>query len=184
MKHAKSLTTLASVLVLAFVIANPLLATTADAAAVLDSPSAAAANLGVSFEIVARGRAGVQPTPEAAFEGTHSTTMTLEFVIEERATRGVLLSITRGEISLNGTVFVFDEGVGFAARPEVGTLNVTVVFGFRINVTGPSGESAELVFLGGVRRTQRVGPLLIMRGQLVAGETVFMLGQLGRIHRV
>ena len=169
MKHAKSLTTLASVLVLAFVIANPLLATTADAAAVLDSPSAAAANLGVSFEIVARGRAGVQPTPEAAFEGTHSTTMTLEFVIEERATRGVLLSITRGEISLNGTVFVFDEGVGF---------------GFRINVTGPSGESAELVFLGGVRRTQRVGPLLIMRGQLVAGETVFMLGQLGRIHRV
>jgi hypothetical protein len=184
MKHAKFLITLAPVLVLAFVIATPLLTTPADAAAVLQSPSAAAANLGESFEIVARGRAGVQPDQDGTFEVTLSTQMNLEFTIEERATQGVLLSTTQGEIILNDTVFVFDEGVGFAARPEAEALNVTVVFGFRINMTGPNGETAELVLLGGVKRTQRVGPVLIMRGRLVVGETVFVLGQLGRIYRV
>ncbi|TFF96045.1 hypothetical protein EU546_02210 [Candidatus Thorarchaeota archaeon] len=183
MKHAKTIITLTSVLVLAIVVATPLLTTPADAAAVLDSASAASANISESFSIVARGRAVATPTEDDTRRELYLTNMSLTFLIEAKGARGVILSVADGRISLNDSVFTFDEGHGFAARPESGDLNVTVVFGFRINFTGPEGEVAQLSLVGGVKRTWRFGPILIMRGQLTVGDSVFMLGQLGRIHR-
>ncbi len=181
MKHAKTIT-LTSVLVLVFAIVTPLLTTTADAAAVLESPPAATANIGASFEIVARGRAGPVVT-EDEFRFTYVTRMTLEFTIEEIAPRGVLLRVQGGMFTLNDTEFRVDEGVGFAARPQNSEINVTVVFGFKINMTGPNGEAASLAFVGGVKRTQRFGPVLIMRGILNVDDAAFVVAQLGRIHR-
>ena len=183
MKHAKIIS-LTSVLVLALTIVTPLLTTNADAAAVLQLPTAAAANIGESFEIMARGRAGCQPSEGEEFQFTYLTRMTVGFVIEKRGDRGVVLSICVGTFSLNDTLFTVDEGVGFAARPQVGELNVTVVFGFRLNMTGPDGGSASLIFVGGVKRTQRLDPVLIIKGILDMDGTVFMFAQLGKIHRV
>ena len=85
---------------------------------------------------------------------------------------------------MNDTLFEFDEGLGIAGRPEEGRFNGTIVFGFRINVTGPNGEVAQLEFRGFVKRTQEHGPLLIMQGRLVLDNQVFVFRQIGRIHRI
>lgn len=183
MKHAKSIITLISVVLLAIVIADPLLTNTADAAAVLESDSAASANLGKPFRIVARGRAFLKPAEGRPNQTFYVTEMSLEFLIQQRGNRGVLLSVSGGELLLNDSLYVFDEGVGFAARPEEGSLIVAVVFGFRINMTGPNGEATILSFVGGIKRTHRAGPVLIMRGSLTMGDTKVMLAQLGRIHQ-
>ncbi|MCK4566543.1 MAG: hypothetical protein KAU48_04460, partial [Candidatus Thorarchaeota archaeon] len=78
----------------------------------------------------------------------------------------------------------FDEGLGIAGRPEEGRFNGTIVFGFRINVTGPNGEEVQLEFRGFVKRTQERGPLLLMQGRLVLDDQVFVFRQIGLIHKI
>jgi hypothetical protein len=163
---------------------SPIFATTADAVAVLESPATAAANLGVSFEILARGRAGEAPVNRTELEADYVTNMTLQFTILGRGDRGIILDVLSGQFSLNSTIYTFDLGRGFAARPVRSELNVTAIFGFRINMTGPDDVQAQLIFLGGIKRTTNHGPVLVMRGRLIVGDQVFVIGQLGRIHRV
>jgi hypothetical protein len=137
-----------------------------------------------TFEILARGRAGELPENRSEFEANIFTNMTLQFAILARGERGVILDVQEGHFSLNSTIFSFDVGRGFAARPVQSNLNVTATFGFRINMTGPEDIEAQLIFLGGVRRTPDYGPLLVMRGRLIIGDTTYVFGQLGRIFRV
>ncbi|MHA1769900.1 MAG: hypothetical protein ACTSV3_08670 [Candidatus Thorarchaeota archaeon] len=184
MNHKKKFVTFVSSLVLMMLVISPIFATTADAAAVLESPVAATANLGQSFEILARGRAGDLPAERSEFKAIYFTNMTLRFTIVARGERAVLLDVLGGRFSLNSTVFLFDEGIGFAARPERSDLNVTVVFRFKINMTGPDGVEAQLVLLGGVKRVPGRAPLLIMRGLVTVGSSAYVFRQLGRIHRI
>ncbi len=184
MKHATKLLTITSVLVLVFIVAFPLFTVTADAAAVLESPAAATASVGDSFEILARGRGGFRVDNREDFLANCKTRMSLQFLIARQGERGVLLEVLAGDLSLNDTIFSFDDGAGFAGRPQDERLNGTIVFGFRINMTGPQGESAQLEFIGRVRRTEDNGPFLFMKGRLTIGEVIFVFAQIGRIHRV
>jgi hypothetical protein len=184
MKRAKKTLTLLSALALVFIIAFPLMTTTVDAASVLEREAAATASIGDTFEILARGRGGFTLEDMENFEADYLTNMTLEFTITRRGERGVLLEVLDGQFSLNDTVFEFNEGLGIAGRPEEGRFNGTLVFGFRINVTGPDGEVAQLKFRGIVKRTLEHGPLLIMQGRLVLEDQIFVFRQIGRIHRI
>ncbi len=184
MKHAKKTFTILSALVLVFIVAFPLVTTPVDAAAVLETEAAATASIGDSFEILARGRGGFALDDMEDFEADYLTRMDLEFKIIRRGERGVLLEVLDGHFSLNDTIFDFDEGLGIAGRLEEGLFNGTIVFGFRINVTGPNGEEAQLEFRGFVKRTQELGPLLVMQGRLVLDDQVFVFRQIGRIHRI
>ncbi|MFX1483843.1 MAG: hypothetical protein ACFFCP_11730 [Promethearchaeota archaeon] len=183
MTHAKKLLTLASALLLVFLVAFPSFATT-DAAMVLESPAAAAASVGDSFLIRARGRGGVQTIEREDFVVNYHTEMNLEFRIIRRGDRGVVLEVLGGTFSLNSTVYTFDAGLGFAGKPQNERFNGTeLVFGFRINATSPTGESAETTIFGGVRRHHDIRPTLIMRGRIVISDTSIVFGQLGRIQR-
>lgn len=183
MKHAKKLLTLTSALLLVFLVASPSFATT-DAALVLESPAATTASIGDSFLIHARGRAGIQPEERDDFVANYFTEMDLEFRIIRRGERGVILEVLSGSFSLNSTIYAFDEGLGVAGKPQNERFNGTeLVFGFRINATGPSGESIELAFLGGVKRNQDIRPILIMKGRVILSDTTFVFGQLGMIQR-
>ncbi|MFW9843541.1 MAG: hypothetical protein ACFFEV_03080, partial [Candidatus Thorarchaeota archaeon] len=141
MRITKKSMTLLSALALVFIIASPLMAPTVDAASVLETEAAATASIGDTFEILARGRGGYTLEIEE-FEADYLTQMNLEFTIIRRGERGVLLEVLDGCFSLNDTTYDFDEGFGIAGRPEQGRFNGTIVFGFRINVTGPNGEVA------------------------------------------
>jgi hypothetical protein len=184
MKHAKKLLIIASVSVLILLLASPMFTTTADAAVVLESPAAAAASVGDSFGIVARGRGGFRTDSIEEFTANYQTQMSLNFLIARRGERGVLLQVLTGTFSINDTVYSFNDGIGFAGRPQDGRFNKTIVFGFRINVTGPSGERGQLEFIGRVRRTESNGPFLVMRGRLILGDSAFVFAQIGRIHRI
>jgi hypothetical protein len=184
MMHAKKLLTITSVLVLIFIVASPVFTTTADAAVALESPAAAAASIGDSFGIVARGRGGFRADALEEFTANYQTRMSLDFLIARRGERGVLLQVLTGTFSINDTIYSLDDGVGFAGRPQDERLNGTIVFGFRINVTGPDSESGQLEFIGRVRRTESNGPFLIMRGRLILGNLIFVFAQIGRIHRI
>ena len=183
MKHATKLLTLGSVFVLVFIVAAPMFTVPADAATVLESPTAATASLGDSFGIIARGRGGTLVDNREEFLANYQTRMSLNFTIARQGERGVILEVLAGEFALNDTIFSFDDGIGFAGRPQDERLNGTIVFGFRINMTDPLGETAQLEFLGRVRRTENNGPLLFMKGRLTIGEMVFVFAQIGRIHR-
>ena len=183
MKHAAKILTITSALVLVFIVALPMFTAAADAATVLESPAAATASIGDSFQILARGRGGFRVENREDFLTNYKTRMSLEFVIARQGERGVLLEVITGDFALNDTIFTFTDGVGFAGRPQNERLNGTIVFGFRINMTGVQGESAQLEFIGGVRRTENNGPLLFMKGRLSIGEEVFLFAQIGRIHR-
>jgi hypothetical protein len=183
MKHAKKLLTLTSAMLLVFLVAFPSFATT-DAALVLESPVAATASIGDSFFIHARGRVGFQPEERDDFVVNYFAEMDLKFRILGRGERGVVLEVLSGSFSLNSTAFVFDEGLGIAGNPQNERFNGTeLVFGFRINATGPNSENAELAFLGGVKRIQDIRPILIMKGRVIISDTSFVFGQLGRIQR-
>lgn len=184
MNHTKKSLTILSALALVFIIAFPLMTTTVDAASALENEAAAIANIGNSFEILARGRGGYTIEDMEEFEASYFTQMNLTFAITRRGERGVLLEVHDGYFSMNGTTFVFDEGLGIAGRSEEGRFNGTIVFGFRINITGPNGEVAQLAFRGIVKRTQERGPLLIMQGRLILDDQVFVFRQIGRIHRI
>ena len=184
MKRAKKTLTFLSALALVFIIAFPLMTTTVDAASVLEKEAAATASIGDSFEILARGRGGFTIEDMENFEADYLTRMELDFKITRRGERGVLLEVLDGHFSLNDTTFDFDEGLGIAGRPEEGRFNGTIVFGFRINVTGPNGEEAQLEFRGFVKRTQERGPLLLMQGRLVLDDQVFVFRQIGLIHKI
>ena len=184
MKHAKKSLTILSALALVFIIAFPLMTTTVDAASVLENEAAATASIGDTFEILARGRGGYTLEDMENFKAEYLTSMALEFTITRRGERGVLLEVLDGKFSLNDTTFAFNEGFGIAGRPEQGRFNGTIIFGFRINVTGSDGEVAQLEFRGIVKRTQEHGPLLIMKGRLVLEGQIFVFRQLGRIHRI
>jgi len=184
MKHAKKSLTILSVVALVFIIAFPLMTSTADAASVLEKEAAATASIGNTFEIQARGRGGYTLEDMENFEADYFAQMNLEFTITRRGERGVLLEVLDGHFLLNDTTYDFDEGLGIVARPEQGRFNGTMVFGFRINITGPNDEVAQLEFRGIVKRTQEHGPLLIMQGRLVIENQVFVFRQVGRIHRI
>jgi hypothetical protein len=184
MRITKKSLTLLSALALVFIIAFPLMTSTVDAASVLEKEAAATASIGDTFEILARGRGGYTLENMEEFEANYLTNMDLEFTITRRGERGVLLEVLDGSFSLNDTIFEFDEGLGIAGRPEEGRFNGTLVFGFRINVTGPDGEVAQLEFRGIVKRTLEHGPLLVMQGRLVLENQVFVFRQIGRIHRI
>jgi hypothetical protein len=184
MKHAKKLLIITSVSVLILLLASPIFTTTADAAVVLESPAAAAASVGDSFGIVARGRGGFRTDSIEEFTANYQTQMSLNFLIARRGERGVLLQVLTGTFSINDTAYSFNDGIGFAGRPQDERLNSTIVFGFRINVTGPSGERGQLEFIGRVRRTESNGPFLVMRGRLILGDSAFVFAQIGRIHRI
>lgn len=183
MKHAKKIVTITSAIVLVFIVALPMFTATVDAATVLESPAAATASIGDSFEILARGRGGFRVENREDFLANYKTRMSLEFMIARQGERGVLLEVLTGDFALNDTIFTFIDGVGFAGRPLNERLNGTIVFGFRINMTGAQGESAQLEFIGRVRRTENNGPFLLMKGRLTIGEEVFVFAQIGRIHR-
>jgi hypothetical protein len=183
MKHATKLLTITSALVLVFIIAFPIFTTTIDAASVLESPAAATASVGDSFEILARGRGGLRVENREDFLANYKTQMNLDFLIARQGGRGVLLEVLAGDFALNDTIFGFDDGIGFAGRPQDERFNGTIVFSFRINMTGPQGEIAQLEFLGRVRRTENNGPFLFMKGRLTIGEVIFVFAQIGRIHR-
>jgi len=184
MKHAKKSLTILSVVALVFIIAFPLMTSTADAASVLEKEAAATTSIGNTFEIQARGRGGYTLEDMENFEADYFAQMNLEFTITRRGERGVLLEVLDGHFLLNDTTYDFDEGLGIVARPEQGRFNGTMVFGFRINITGPNDEVAQLEFRGIVKRTQEHGPLLIMQGRLVIENQVFVFRQVGRIHRI
>ena len=185
MKHAKKSLTILSALAFVFIIAFPLMTTTVDAASVLEREAAVTASIGDTFEILARGRGGNTLEDMDEFKADYLTHMDLEFTITRRGERGVLLEVLDGHFSLNDTIFEFDEGgLGIVGRPEEGRFNGTLVFGFRINVTGPDGEVAQLAFRGIVKRTFEHGPLLVMQGRLVQEDQVFVFRQIGRIHRI
>jgi hypothetical protein len=184
MKVPKKSLTILSAFALVFIIAFPLMTTTVDAASVLEREAAATASIGDTFEILARGRGGFTLEDMEDFEANYLTHMDLDFTIARRGERGVLLEVLDGQFSLNDTIFEFDEGIGIAGRPAEGRFNGTLVFGFRINVTGPDGEIAQLEFRGIVKRTLEHGPILVMQGRLVLEDQVFVFRQIGRIHRI
>ncbi|MBN2229687.1 MAG: hypothetical protein JW779_08820 [Candidatus Thorarchaeota archaeon] len=184
MKHAKKILTLTSALVLTFIVAIPLLTTSVDAATILESPAAATASIGDSFQIYARGRGGVQTETREDFIVNYQTRMELDFSIVRQGVRVVLFEVHAGMFSLNGSVFAFSDGVGFTRCSNDETVNSTAIFGFRINVTDSDSNLGGLEFVGRVYRTQEYGPRLFMKGRLTLGDDVIVFAQVGRIHRI
>ena len=184
MNHAKKAITLLSATILLLIIASPLLIASVDAAAVLEKETAAAASIGDAFEILARGRGGFRNDSISTFEANYITQMKLQFLLSYKAQNGVVLEVLNGYFSINDTSFTFENGKGIAGRPAQGAFNGTIVFGFRINMTNSVGTSAQLEFVGRVKRVLYYGPLLIMKGKLIIDGQFFAFGQIGRIHKI
>ena len=184
MNHAKKAITVLSATILLLIIASPMLIAPADAASVLEKETTANASIGEAFEILARGRGGFRTESIEDFKANYVTQMKLHFLFSRRVERGVVLDVLDGSFSMNETSFTFDTGLGIAGRPTQGTDNGTIVFGFRINMTSSSNATAQLEFVGRVKRTQYFGPVLIMKGRLTIDGQIFVFGQIGRIHRL
>ncbi len=152
-----------------------------DAAAILDSPGAAAASLGNSFEIKAIGEA-IANTTDGSVRAL--TKMHLEFTIVRNGTRGVLFQVNSGYLVMNYTRYEIQEGIGLAGRPREGRFNNTIVFGFRVNLTGYDGDAAQLVFRGFVARNEAKGPILYMQGRITLESVQYYLIQRGNVHRI
>ncbi|TFG34485.1 hypothetical protein EU527_02885 [Candidatus Thorarchaeota archaeon] len=183
MKIAMKAITFLSLAVLLFIITLPMLTTTVDAASVLEREAAAAASIGDTFEILARGRGGIKSESVESFQANFKTQMELCFLLSLRGEYGVVIEVLEGHFSINDTRYSFDNGLGIVGRPTQGEFNGPIIFGFRINVTNTAEEIAQLEFVGRVRRTQDYGPLLLMKGQMTLDTQVFVFGQIGRIHR-
>ena len=183
MNSAKKAITLLSAAVLLLLITLPML-TTVDAASVLEKEAAAAASIGDTFEILARGRGGFKFEDVEDFQANFKINMELSFLILYRGERGVVLEALDGDFSMNGTSFAFDNGLGIAGRPTQGEFNGTIIFAFRINMTNSAEEVVQLEFVGRVKRTQDYGPLLLMKGRLIFEDSIFVFRQIGRIHRI
>ena len=184
MKLPKKTITFLTAIVILLVITLPLMTTTVDAATVLEKEAAAAASIGNSFEILARGRGSFKTEDIEDFQVNYRTRMNLCFLIAFKGERGVILQILEGSFAINETDYSFDDGIGVAGRPTQGDFNGTIIYGFRINVTSSTEEIGQLEFVGRVERTQNYGPLLIMKGRLTLDEQSFVFGQIGRIHRI
>ncbi len=177
MKHAKNIVvSICSVSFLVLFLLS-LAIVPSDAAAILDTPSSAEANLGNSFSIDARGEA--HSIDERAL-----TKMHIEFTIVRNATRGIVFNVTAGTLVMNYSRYSVIDGIGWAGRPQEAPLNRTIVFAFRINFTDAEGTILQLAFRGLVRRTQDSGPILYMQGRITFNLSEYYLIQRGRIHRL
>ncbi len=181
MRHAKKILALGAVLSVFALIALPLLTTSVDAAAVLESEATARAAIGDSFSIEARGEAGFRTEDT---ESRALTKMHLEFEIVRNGTRGVMFEVTSGYLVMNYSRYSVTEGLGFAGRPDEGRFNNTIVFGFRLNMTGADDTDISVGFLGFVVRNQDSKPVLVMRGQITVDDLVYNLLQRGIIQRL
>lgn len=181
MNRAKKIAIAVVTATLLLIIVVPMIAIPADAAAVLESPIVANANIGQSFLIGARGFAQTSSEIDAVVA---VTIMHLEFEIVRKGLRGVMFNITSGTFVINETSYVITGGVGIARRITEGPFNGSIGFGFRFNMTGPTGDLAEIGFRGVVLRTEDNGIVLVMRGGIQINSLSFQLAQRGRISRL
>ncbi len=181
MKHVKKIVfSIAAMSLLALFLLS-LATVPTDAAAVLDSPQVTTANIGNSFSIDAMGEAS---SYSASSIMRVLTKMHIEFTIVRNATRGVIFQVISGTLILNSTYYVAADGVGLAGRPKDGYLNRTIVFGFRINMTGADGVNIQVAFRGYVDRSDTGKPVLYMRGRITLESSLYNLVQRGRIHKL
>jgi len=181
MKHVKKIVfSIAAMSLLALFLLS-LATVPTDAAAVLDSPQVTTANIGNSFSIDAMGEAF---SYSASSPVRVLTKMHIEFTIVHNATRGVVFEITSGLFAMNSTYYSAASGLGLAGRPVQGHLNQTIVFGFRINMTGADGAHIQLTFRGYVDRSTAGKPVLYMRGRITLETSLYNLVQRGRIHKL
>jgi hypothetical protein len=148
----------------------------------LETTNAKGTKLGDAFYIDSRGRAAPKDDDESIIHAL--TKMHIEFILSQKGRRGVLFEITCGTFIMNSTRFSFSEGIGFAGRPTEGRFNNTVVFGFRFNMTESDGEVAEVGLLGRVKRTEKLGPVLVMKGRIEFDGFTYGFIQAGKIHRL
>lgn len=181
MKHAKKivLSTVGVSLLVMFLLSLTIVPS--DAAAILDTPHAAAANIGNSFSIDAMGEA-------LYLNGSDYiralTKMHIEFTILLNGSRGAMFCITSGLFVMNHTSFTAIDGMGIAGRPQSGLLNQTLVYRFRINMTSDTGILIQLTFRGYVDRSENSTPILSMQGRITFEDLHYYLGQRGHIHRI
>jgi hypothetical protein len=181
MKHAKNIAlSVCSVSFLALFLLS-LAVVPSDAAAILDTPSSAEANLGNSFSIDALGEAHSFTDQDIS---RALTKMHIEFVIIRNATHGVIFNVTGGTFVMNYSRCTVIGGIGWAGRAKSEPLNRTIIFAFKINFTDANGGTLQLAFRGFVRRSQDHGPVLYMQGRLTFNFVEYNLVQRGRIYRL
>jgi hypothetical protein len=112
------------------------------------------------------------------------TEIHLEFELSMRGERGVVFTLTSGSFVANYSHYILIDGVGAAGRPGQGRFNGTITFVFRFNMTGTNGETVQITLLGGVKRTEDRGPILVMTGSIAMDGIDYRLWQLGRIYKL
>ncbi|MFW9920757.1 MAG: hypothetical protein ACFFED_14225 [Candidatus Thorarchaeota archaeon] len=181
MKHAKKivLSTVGVSLLVMFLLSLTILPS--DAAAILDTPRSAAANVGNSFSVDAMGEALYLNDTDSI---RALTNMHIEFTIVRNGSRGVIFLVSSGSFVMNYTRFSVNDGVGYAGRPQSDSYNRTLVFGFRLNLTDDDGIPLQLSFRGFVDQSEGFRPVLFMRGRITFENLQYYLVQRGTIHRI
>ncbi len=181
MKHAKKIVlSIAGVSLLAMFLLS-LTIVPSDAAAILDTHHTAAANIGNSFSIDAKGEAlslndndGIRVLAR----------MHIEFTKVHHGSRGVIFQVTSGTLMMNYTSLTDVDGIGLAGQAQSGLFNQTLVFGFRINMTNDAGLPVRLTFGGFVDRFETFRPILSMQGRITFEDLQYYLSLRGRISRI
>ncbi len=165
---------------LAMLVVIPLVIVPIDATSILESPESARVQVGDILQIDSRGRGAVR---DDADQTRVLVKMHLEFQVASRLDRGVSFFVLQGYLVMNESRYTVVDGRGAAGRTNRVRLNITISFVFRVNMTGPDGEPLTLRILGGVKRTESHGLVLVMRSLAVVDGLEYVLWQLGRAHR-
>jgi hypothetical protein len=182
MKHTRKAIVLTAAASISLFFVLPLIITPTDAASILETTNARGAEIGDAFYIDSRGRAIANDSDGKLIRALLK--MHIEFTLTRRGRRGVIFEITSGTFTMNYTQFSFSEGVGFAGRPSEGKFNGTIVFGFKFNMTDSDGGLAKVGLLGRVKRTEKHGPVLVMKGRIDFDGLTYGFIQAGKIHRL
>ncbi|UCE09161.1 MAG: hypothetical protein JSW61_09275 [Candidatus Thorarchaeota archaeon] len=181
MKPATKIAVIASSLTLLFLLSFSSFVVTTDAASVLENSERMKVEVGDAFYIDAWGAGSSRDNVE---DSRVLTEIHLEFEVSMRGERGVVFNLISGSFVANYSHYILAEGVGAAGRPGQGRFNGTITFVFRFNLTGSLGETVQITLLGGVKRTENRGPVLVMAGSVALDGIDYRLWQMGRIHRL
>lgn len=172
--------TMTILVVLVMLVVIPLVVVPIDATSILENPESARVQVGDILQIDSRGRGAMH---DGSDQARVLVKMHLEFQVASRLDRGVSFVVLQGYLVMNNSQYAVVDGRGAAGRTNRVRLNITISFVFRINMTGPDGEPLTLRILGGVKRTESHGPVLVMRSLAVIDGVEYVLWQLGRAHR-
>ncbi len=148
---------------------------------VLESSKTSKIAIGDSFVIRARGITN----SSSDYSDTHTRTrmrITIQTVRIDQ--RGIRLNVTGGQFYLGHTKYNVADGFGIVGCLKESRFNNTIVFGFRLNMTGPDGELAELFFKGILLPSKKQMHIVAIRGILSLESLDIGLAQRGVIHKI